>query len=453
MVGQNPNYGHRLALPGIGAFALLMTAACSDTPNPSASADPGATGIGGSAGASTGADASDDVSTAGFKLDVGDDGGQTGGAGDCPGPGGTPGEYEFSYIWISNSPEGTVSKVNTFTGEEEGRYRAGPGEPDPSRTSVNQFGDVAVANRGGNITKIAAQIDDCVDQNGDGSIQTSSGPTDVLAWGEDECVLWHVDLPAPADEKNVNGPRPLAWEPVDSKLCPVPEPRVWVGWYKGEDVDIGVFRRLDGATGATLDEVEVPLWDYGRSPRPYGGAVNADGDFWVTGYYGPAIRIDAETLDVDYYEPPPDSGFYGMAMDAENRLWIGGCDSALYHLDPAVGFVEKVADIEGRARGVQVDTEGRAWFAGNDPCRLIEVDTSTKTITAEIPLPNCDQPVGVSIDIEGYVWVVDQGAQVGYKVHPTTHAIEITVTGLVAPYTYSDMTGAGLSLVANPGVG
>jgi hypothetical protein len=52
--------------------------------------------------------------------------------------------------------------------------------------------------------------------------------------------------------------------------------------------------------------------------------------------------------------------------------------------------------------------------------------------------------------VEGYVWVVDRGAEVAYKVDPGTKQVALTVTGLVEPYTYSDMTGHGLGLVANP---
>ena len=42
-----------------------------------------------------------------------------GGDGDCEGGGG--GEVEFSYIWIANSPEGNVSKIDTRTLEQRGR--------------------------------------------------------------------------------------------------------------------------------------------------------------------------------------------------------------------------------------------------------------------------------------------------------------------------------------------
>jgi len=417
----------------------LAVAGCGDDQAP---------GDGGTGVLSFGGTESDDGAdeTAGvFDVGQGETEGQ---GGDCPGGGGMPGgKPEFSYIWIANSSQGTVSKIDTFTGIELGRYRTGPDDPDPSRTSVNQLGDVAVANRNGGIVKIAAIEERCIDENGDGVIQSSSGPDDVLAWGDDECVLWYQELPA----EGGNGPRPIAWEP-SAEGCGGPAARVWVGFYTGVDQDIGIFQRRDGTTGALLDELEVPVWRLSDRDRgPYGGAVNKDGDFWVTGYYGPAIRIDAETLDVEWFQPPDGSGFYGMALDQNEDMWIGGCDGVIYRFSQDTQSFSSIATIEGRARGVQIDDEGRAWFAGNNPCRLLMVDTITGTLVEDaIPLPGCGEPVGVSIDVEGKVWGVDREAEVAFKVDPETHAVLQTVTGLIDPYTYSDMTGHGLNLVTNP---
>ena len=67
----------------------------------------------------------------------------------------------------------------------------------------------------------------------------------------------------------------------------------------------------------------------------------------------------------------------------------------------------------------------------------------------KVPVPVSQTPVGVSIDVEGFVWVVDQGGW-AYKVDPETYQVVLQVTGLNQPYTYSDMTGAGLNLVVNP---
>ena len=65
------------------------------------------------------------------------------------GGGNGEGELELSYIWIANTQQGTISKIDTQTMLEEGRYQAKPSNGDPSRTSVNLQGDVAVANRPG----------------------------------------------------------------------------------------------------------------------------------------------------------------------------------------------------------------------------------------------------------------------------------------------------------------
>src|SRR5689334_4858318 len=83
-------------------------------------------------------------------------------------------EPEWSYLWASNSAQGTISKIDTQTVTEVGRFITRPdGIGDPSRTSVSQSGHVAVANRSGGVTKIYADISFCDDSNGTPGIQTS----------------------------------------------------------------------------------------------------------------------------------------------------------------------------------------------------------------------------------------------------------------------------------------
>jgi streptogramin lyase len=398
----------------------------------------------------------------GDKLDIGTGSDLGGGAGDCPGGGGgMPGDVEFSFIWIANSPQGTVSKIDTFTGTEVARYATGPAnQAEPSRTSVNLYGDVAVSNRGsqlggqGGVTKIAAREEDCVDLNGNGVIDTSTGPADVKPWSQDECVIWNVQMPSDVYQ---HGPRPTAWEgSVTQGGCASPSPRLWMGWYDFAS-NTGKFHRLDGATGAILDSVDVP-WnslDFG----PYGGAVNKDGDFWVVGWQlGPLVRIDGGTLEVERIEMPPppqdQQWSYGMSLDQYGNPWIASSGAAATY-DVAAGQWHFVSTGNGSMRGVMVDGEDRAWFAVDQSaafgCGLALVDVSTKSVIAPaIALPGCLQPVGVSIDVEGFVWVVDQGANQAFKVDPVSYQVQLSVSGLQAPYTYSDMTGAGLNLVVNP---
>jgi DNA-binding beta-propeller fold protein YncE len=388
------------------------------------------------------------------KLDVRAPG-ETDGAGDCMGPGMMGGEA-FSVIWIANSPEGTVSKIDTATREELGRFWSGPDEggDDPSRTSVNLRGNVAVTNRSGSITKIAAADADCVDANGDGMITTSQGPMDVLAWGEDECVLWHQDLPH--DDDNRHGPRPTAWDADENDPCDDDNARVWVGWYDHPG-NAGYFRHLEGNTGSTIQEAMEPNWDASDDQNdygPYGGAVDRDGDFWVSGRSpGPLIEIDHVMYTIRRFEVPDGTEPYGIAMDANGHPWMAGTDGSMLHFDPDAEAFD-VIPVANVLRGVMVDANGFAWGAANEPCGAVQVDTTTlMVINAAIALPGCVDPVGVSIDSDGYVWLPDREANLAFKVDPITYTAATTITPLTEPYTYSDMTGFGLGLVTTPPAG
>jgi hypothetical protein len=428
--------------------------------------DDGGSGDGG--GGDDGGDDGDDGGDGGGpKFDIGEVPDSGGGDGDeCPGGGGGGGgDVEFSNIWIANSSQGTVSKIDTFTGQELGRYTSGPeATTEPSRTSVNLYGDAAVSNRGsmsggnGSISKIAARIDDCPDTNGNGVKDTSDGPGNVLPWGQDECVLWNTTIPS---DMYQHGPRPTAWEgSILPNGCADPNPRLWIGWYDYA-ANTGKFHRLDGTNGQILDSVDVPNWT-GLNYGPYGGAVDGNGDFWASGWQqGHLVRIDGDTLAVDVYPfPQPPTGMqwsYGMALDQYGNPWIAS-SGAVATFDAASEQWSWVVLDHLSVRGVMVDRADRAWFAidgagaqGMNGCGLAVIDVAAKSVIAPLlSLSGCMVPVGISIDVEGYVWVVDQSANQAFKVHPDTYQIALTATGLTGPYTYSDMTGAGLDLVTNP---
>jgi hypothetical protein len=71
--------------------------------------------------------------------------------------------FDFSYLWVANTDQGSLSKINTMTLTEEARYFADPtqsGAASTSRTSVNITGTSwSVSNRGtGWVTKVAASL-------------------------------------------------------------------------------------------------------------------------------------------------------------------------------------------------------------------------------------------------------------------------------------------------------
>jgi streptogramin lyase len=447
---------HHLVFVSLAVLGVL-TAGCGDSGTSTE------TGLGISVGIDSGIDTNETGETADsadtdaetgpkFDMSMAD---AMGNAGDC-GSGGGGGNGDggmYSYIWISNSPEGTVSKINTKTTIEEARYLVGPGLTDPSRTSVNLFGDAVVVDRNGGITKIGVKEDHCVDSNGVPGIQTSTGPNDVLPWGKDECVLWRTEL-APLNYQL--GARPVAWEGGLVDGCAAPNPRVWVGWYDGAN---GHFRRLDGTSGAVLDSIGPVPWS-GLSFGPYGGATDKDGNFWVSGWQaGPLIRIDAETLQVQTFQIPasitPQQWNYGMALDKSGDAWIASAYSVYHFRADSSTWLEIPVPGVFSLRGLMVDKDGIAWVAtdggGVETPGLVAIDTDTDTVLApSIAIPGAIQPVGVSIDVDGYVWVVDQSANAAFKIDGDTYQLAGMTTGLNAPYTYSDMTGAGLDLVTFP---
>ena len=431
--------------------ALTMLVACGSPPIPEMPS--GTDGIDLGTTAAQTDDEAARVDVAGLRLDVAAD--DTGAPTACPEGGAAMPSTEFSYIWIANSAEGTVSKIDTETAKELARYRTGPhGEADdPSRTSVSLEGDVAVTNRGGrevahgSVTRIAAIEDRCLDLDGDGAIATSSGPSDVLPWGEDECVLWRHEVPS-RPVYSV-GPRPTAWD-VGEDPCTSADDRVWVGWHDDAN-DVGEFRRLDGSDGALLDEVHVAGWVPLRNDHgPYGGAVDGNNDFWVIGLAGPLVRIDARSLEHVRWEVPADTSPYGIALDRDGRPWLAGQLGDVTRFDPESETWEVFSVGSTRLRGLQIDRDGMLWAAQNEPCGLVQFDTVARdVVNALIALPDCAEPVGVSIDVEGRVWLPDRERDRAYRVDPITHDVAV-VDGLVSPYTYSDMTGEGLALAWTP---
>ena len=357
------------------------------------------------------------------------------------------GQTVLSYAWIANSSQGTVSKINTKTAVEEGRYRVAGGEP--SRTSVNLQGDVAVSSRDpGAVTKIRGNKEKCVDLNNNGVIDTSTGPNDIKPLGQDECVLWTKTISSPG---YTAGPRATAWDAgvIDEWTCELlEEPRLWFGWRDGSGT--AHIERRD-TNGNLIKEVTYPGW--GNDFAPYGGAVNAKGDFFFVGLGAlPSLKVDAETYQITNLGNPPGGCKYGMTLDYKGDVWVGGyCNQAVFHWNHENNQWTQISGSGGEwVLGIMADGNGNVWGAGVSPCRLVQLDIDSKTyVKNNIALPGCSQPWGVSIDYEGNVWVVDK-ANKAFKVHPETYQILAVVEGLVGPYTYSDMTGVALNLQINP---
>lgn len=342
------------------------------------------------------------------------------------------GDPDFSYIWIANSTQGTISKIETVTLKERGRYVVRPDAAgSPSRTSVNLAGDVAVANRYGGLTKVHARPDRCGDSNGAPGLQTASDAA-FLAWGEEECVAWYTPMAYVSQ-------RPVAWTQgsFNPAACRWEDQKVWTsGMNTPGTVDIV---RVNGDTGtieATVTIGGVAADNYGI----YGGAVDAKGNFWGSQLgIGKLVFVDYQTLEFKTWDMV--AGGYGMTVDSKGYVWT--CSSQAARFDPMTEQWQVVN--AGGSGGCMEDGAGTLYMSGGAG-DIVALDTETLTVKKNYPVPQYVH--GISIDFYGYVWGVSMGTQ-AYRVQPIDGTL-LTFEGLVGAYTYSDMTGFALSNVGTP---
>ncbi len=366
-----------------------------------------------------------------------------------------------SLIWIANSQGNVVSKVDTTTFTELGRYATGAG--DPSRTSVDALGNVYVGNRGGSsVTKILSAGDKCPDSNGDGAITTSTGPNDVLPYGQDDCRVWETPLG--------HAIRGVAAQDVytqipsgDPDLPPTIEEEhyVWAGTLDG------IVWKLDGKTGAVLATTQAPC-------PVYGFALDGKGQLWMTS--GNCVgRIDTtkckddascNALDVCQSScgaggdctaacdaagkeavSLPD-GTYGITVDFKQRVWLGGGEG-LKRYDPHAAPGQRYAASQnGFSHGVAADANGFIWGARHPEVVRLNGDTMEATV-----IPTASSK-GMAVDKQGKIWAISymEGFATVITPGPGLNDNTVTqnaVTGLVGPYTYSDMTGLQAALAKN----
>jgi len=385
----------------------------------------------------------------GFKFDTLEPTDAGAGTGNCI-AGSVCGDAEFSYVWIANSNENTVSKLNTRTMQEEGRYRTRPdGGGSPSRTSVSVDGRaVAIANRQVGITKIWADLADCEDKNNNGMIDTSTGKFDVRPFDQDECIAWHVGFP------DMSVQRPVAWTSgtYNDVTCQWDDQKIWTATGSagspGQCGTTGIWvHRLNGDTGEVEDTIHIPhavapctIGNIGWGLGPYGAAVDNAGNLWFYIWaQSKIVRVDYETLAVQVFA----GGSYGITVDSQGRPW----DDAprRFNLDTQQ-WQSPIGNLPGSGgSGVAEDLQGRIWKATTGGIGWVDMETMVVGATVLLPEGNMNYR-GIGVDVDGFIWAVPLGGTTAHKVDPDTYEVT-TYSGLNAPYTYSDMAGGQLSNV------
>lgn len=391
------------------------------------------------------------------------------------------------YIWIANTAQHTVSKVNVETFVEEGRYLLDSGVPgaqggnfgvDPSRTSVSLQGDAFVGSRGGSaLTRISVLGKDCPDTNGDGVVTTATDAT-FLPWGQDDCVLWQTKLAgkirgvAAQDSPDVTVVEPQLDGPPKITVTPG-EHYVWAG--SNNDGASSELWKLDAATGAILIHMTPPT-------HVYGLAMNGHGILYTTGgpRGGQVGWVDtAQCVDDATCAIAPcmvsclpgncpgtcdgaavgrlniggaSNDFYGITVDCKQRVWTGSSTSgSVRRYDPSLGPAERLVAVPGTSGvgGLAADRNGWIWASRWDNHDTLRMHAETLAFAV---VPSSDAH-GIGIDGLGHIWHIPISGNTVTVTNPGPGMMDATnihtMPGFVGAYTYSDMTGEQLRLASN----
>jgi hypothetical protein len=427
---SNGRAGQSGSETGIGS----ATATESDSASGSASATESDSGSSDSAMSDSNASASGSAGDGVPKFDVAAPAGE----GNCGDNG--SGGLDFSYIWIANTSDSpnTVSKINTQTLVEEGRYQTrADGAGSPSRTSVALSGHAAVANRSGGVTKFYAY--DCP-----GGQTSGGGPDSELPWDMEACRAWSVDFPYQTQ-------RPVAWTPgtFNEETCQWEDEHVWSAGSQANDSSIDVLL-LDGETGMTIQTVSVPQ-NCDDIYCAYGGAVDGDGNFWFSMLGESFIwKVDYQTFQATRYDGTGSISAYGIQVDYKGRPWLCGTGGNVARFTPGTMTWDYAAVTGGRMYGCMPD-DTFLWVGSNTSppnVRAVHLENMTTDLQWDLPMSDNNDIHGTSIDFDGNIWGVNRGTM-AFRIDPMTGNYDI-VTGLNSPYTYSDMTGFALSNVGGP---
>jgi streptogramin lyase len=378
------------------------------------------------------------------------------------------------FIWVPND-NGTISKVSTSTGKELGRYRVVPPDlPDippapplfpvarqnfgsPSRTTVGLDGSCWVGCRtAGTVVKIGLlEAGQWIDRNGDGIVQTSrdlnndgviSG-SEILPWGQDECVLYEVvlvpghegvhypgDYPGPYDNNDATGTSPRALA-VDTHND------LWVGSW-----GLKKYYHIVGATTSALPSaISIDRIVDVAPHTPYGAVIDRFGVLWSAGRdVGDVLRMDFSTNPASLSSVQLPHSAYGMALDFLDHLFVTGFSqdemSRINITNSAIDWTKAAPGLFG-SRGAVCTHDNDVWVANSFSNTVTRYDNDGN-LKATIDVGA--EPTGVAVDANGKVWACDHMDEFIYDIDPATDALDIIkeLPGTIGHYSYSDMTGS-----------
>ena len=355
--------------------------------------------------------------------------------------------HELDFLWVAVSSKGTIVKIDTKTGQVLGEFFTSPnGQPrDPSRTTVDLNGNVWNTNRAGNSVVHVGLVENgqCVDRNGNGIIETSTGFGDIKPWtnlngadtnggvstAQDECIIHYTKV-------NSFGTRHVSVTKDND---------IWVSGTSGRRFDL-----LDGITGQ-IKRAE-PTVGFGG----YGGLIDKNGVIWSS---NPMLRWDtskpltgASGTNWTGFNHPS----YGLCIDSGGNVWNTSFgNNQIRKFAPNGTLLGTFAQGDAFAQGCVVDKNDHVWVAHSlnrsTVGHLKNDGTYVGTITVQ------SGPTGVAVDGSGKIWATNHNSRTVSRIDPNlgplgpdgvtrVGAVDFTTRNLGGDlYNYSDMTGSTLT--------
>ncbi len=399
------------------------------------------------------------------------------------------GSFVPPYLWAANHTDQSVTKYNTDLHQEEGLYWAAI---NPSRTAVDLDGNMWVGGRDdGRLTKVLWDTSSCDPMNnGVAGLQTSSGTNQINSAADpfaDDCVVYSA-VPNPS-------------YPSIRGIAAGPDGRMWIGYSDGgvQSIDPVTF-----ALGPYYSDDAIPRWDPDTNGvlQPgtgtldaggvYGLVVDSAGLLYTSSFTRNTLAVFNTNAGQEGWERVYTGlcGSYGIAIDAERRVWMGGWPNTggIAMFDPVsmrfTHFRVGGADADptpGSTRAVVLTNEfacgGFARFnvtgvgvepaTGNVWASFYPIGYTGRLVVDEANYANSTWIMigttrdtnnnylagvtndlrGVGFDKNGYAWTLGLGSDRVWKIDPATNARAVSLPtgdsiGVGSHYTYSDFTGS-----------
>ena len=343
---------------------------------------------------------------------------------------------ELKHVWIANSNDHEVVRINVDTAEVEKEIPS-HGE-NPSRTAVVvKDGSVWVGNR-------------CYDHDGDPACSN----------------LVHLDIEGNFICRGdvIGLVRAVA---LDA------DGNVWAGSWK--------HHKMFKFSGTEVDEDQDPprckqLAELDVAGCPYGAAGDNKGNMWLNNNCSWASSFDpgiqslqvintkTNTVGAAYVAPSDLAGcfqVYGLTVDGQGRAIMGSYSCyGLFRFTPDTETWEWISTgAVGAARGVVVDQEGYIYAAishngGSDRRHIVRVESDFSAYTSLDMGGGIAHPVGTAIDHNGWLWTAGRNSDTCARVDIANWGNNPTVETFPTlgddPYSYSDMTGFQHLMFTNP---